>query len=316
MSGSLEFGFVCKPAEDDVAAFEALPIDSLWVGGRIASPTGAPEVITQLTQLAGRTQRVRIGTSILLLPLYPPAIVAKQLADIDHLSEGRLTVGVGAGGDSPQEFEACGVPLAGRGARMDEAIGVLRSLWTCDNTIHTGPFFPMRGVNVLPKPVQPGGPRIVIAGRKGAAFRRAATLGDGWMPYLYSPERYRTSVTAITEQARAIGRDLHEGAFAWSVFLFIEVDRDRDSAWRRAGAYFGNTYGQSSEALLDRIAAVGTSDEVAARVSAFVAAGVRQFVFCPATNDPAQRFETACALMDDVVPAVVRAASAHDAGTT
>ena len=90
----------------------------------------------QLARLAAFTTRVRVGTSALLLPLYAPAIVAKQVANLDRLSGGRVTLGVGVGGEDPQEFEACEVPIGERGARTDEAIPLLRRLWSAEEVSH------------------------------------------------------------------------------------------------------------------------------------------------------------------------------------
>ena len=123
MSG-LSVGFVSSTSIDEVAALEALPVDSLWVGGHVASPHRAPEAMVQLARLAAVTRRVRIGTSILLLPLYPPAIIAKQIADLDQATGGRISLGVGVGGEYPAEFRACGVPVRERGWRT---AGVLRA---------------------------------------------------------------------------------------------------------------------------------------------------------------------------------------------
>src|SRR5262245_60559290 len=144
----------------------------------------------QLARLSALTERVRIGTSILLLPLYAPAIVAKQVADLDRATGGRVTLGVGIGGEYPQEFRACQVPVAERGRRTDEAIPLLRALWSGEERTHDGRYYPMDAVRIHPPPAQRGGPPIVVAGRREPAMRRAARLGDGWMPYLYSARRY------------------------------------------------------------------------------------------------------------------------------
>ena len=132
MTGSdVSFGLLMGGVEPPaVAELESLPFDALWVGGHVASPNPSPEALVQLARLAALTTRVRIGTSVLLLPLYPPAIVAKQIADLDRASGGRVTLGVGVGGEYPQEFEACGVPIEERGGRADEAITLLRRLWS------------------------------------------------------------------------------------------------------------------------------------------------------------------------------------------
>src|SRR5699024_372714 len=119
-----------EPDRDWLAAAEQLPIESIWQGGHLLPPTHTGEAITRLSLITAWTERVRVGTSILLLPLYQPVIVAKQLADLDSWSGGRLSVGIGVGGEFPKEFEAAGVPIGERGPRTDEAIDVLRALWS------------------------------------------------------------------------------------------------------------------------------------------------------------------------------------------
>ncbi len=127
----LEVGLVVGDM-GQVGELEELPIDSLWVGGHVASPNPAPEAMVQLARLSSVAHRVTIGTAILLLPLYPPAVVAKQIADLDRATGGRVILGVGVGGEYPAEFRACEVPLSERGPRTDEAIGLLRRLWSAE----------------------------------------------------------------------------------------------------------------------------------------------------------------------------------------
>src|SRR5262245_19268646 len=268
IDGGLAFGFVSTGERAAVARLEALPIDSLWVGGHVASPNPSPEAMMQLARLSALTERVRIGTSILLLPLYPPAIVAKQVADLDRATGGRLTLGVGIGGEYPQEFRACQVPLNERGRRLDEAIPLLRRLWTAEQITHDGPFYAMEDVRIHPAPAQPGGPPIVVAGRKERAMRRAALVGDGWMPYLYSPRRYQASVRTIRELAAEAGRDLT--GFEWYAFVFVNVDRDGTRARQEAARAIGGTYDQDFQAMIDNVAAAGTPDEVTRKLRDFV----------------------------------------------
>src|SRR5580692_9615872 len=107
----LKIGLVAPADPARASALEQWPIDSLWVGGHVASPNPSPEALMGLARLSATTERVKIGTSILLLPLYSPAIVAKQVADLDRATGGRVILGVGVGGEYPQEFRACGVPM-------------------------------------------------------------------------------------------------------------------------------------------------------------------------------------------------------------
>ncbi|HLG66796.1 MAG TPA: LLM class flavin-dependent oxidoreductase [Acidimicrobiales bacterium] len=284
-----------------VAALEALPIDSLWVGGHIASRNPSPEAIVGLARLAALTERVRVGTSILLLPLYPPALVAKQIADLDRATGGRVVLGVGVGGEYPQEFRAMQVPLAERGRRADEAIPLIRRLWTAEPVTHEGRAYSMAEVRIHPPPLQPGGPPIVVAGRREPAMRRAGRLGDGWFPYLYSPRRYAASVATVRQAAAEAGRDL--SSFEWCVWVFCNVGPDGRAAREQAARSMGGTYDQDFSQMVDRVAAAGTAEEVAARVCAFYDAGARHFVFSPATAgaDPRPVIDR---LMAEVVPSL------------
>jgi probable F420-dependent oxidoreductase len=306
--GSIQFGIVSGGNRNTIAALEALPIDSLWIGGHVASRNPSPEAMMGLARLANLTERVKIGTSILLLPLYPPALIAKQLADLDRSTDGRVIVGVGVGGEYPQEFRACQVPIEERGRRTDEMIPLMRNLWRGEELTHAGRFYPMTDVKIHPTPSQPGGPPIVVAGRSEAAMRRAATLGDGWFPYLFSPNRYAASVATVREVAAEHGRDL--GSFGWYVWVFVNVNPDGDAAREEAARSMGGTYDQDFRPMVDKVAAAGTADEVLAKLRAFYDAGARHFVFSPATGgaDPQPVIDR---LFNDVVPPLQDYASAH-----
>jgi probable F420-dependent oxidoreductase len=296
MDGAISYGFVCPPVRDRVEALEAAGVDSLWVGGHVASTPVTPEPIVQLGMLAALSTRARIGTSIVPLPLYQPAVVAKQVADIDRASGGRVTLGIGVGGEYPAEFRATQVPVAERGQRADEAIGLLRRLWSAEVITHAGPHYAMEEVRIYPAPVQGTALPIVVAGRKPPAWRRAARLGDGWMPYLYSAERYATSVAAIRAEAEVAGRDL-EG-FEWFAFVFVAVDEDGDRARSTMATSLGGLYAQDFEAMVRRVAVAGTPDEVHVQLSAFVEAGARHLIFTPATGAAG----TEEAVIDSVMP--------------
>lgn len=279
-----------EPDRDWLAAAEKLPVESVWQGGHLLPPTGTGEAITRLALMTAWTERVRVGTSVLLLPLYHPVVAAKQLADLDSRSGGRVTVGVGVGGEFSGEFEAAGVPLAERGARTSEAIEVLRGLWRGGPASYQGKFWSFDDVTL--RPVVPpgatgpagrsGGPPIVVAGRKEPAMRRAARLGDGWMPYLVSPGAYARSVASITAEAAAAGRDL--AGFEWLLFLYCSVRRDGDAARDDVRSFLGAAYGDKPQSMLDKIAPAGTPEEVAARLQAYVDAGARHIVISPAAR--------------------------------
>jgi len=280
-----------EPQRDWLAAAERLPIESIWQGGHILPPSATGEAITRLALLTAWTERVRSGTSVLLLPLYHPVIVAKQLADLDSWSGGRVSVGVGVGGEFRAEFDAVGVPPAERGPRTDEAMQVLRALWRGGPVSHRGRFFRLENAEL--RPVRPpgariatmraGGPPLLVSGRKQPAMHRAARLGDGWMPYLISPGAYARSVATICEEAQAAGRDL--AGFEWMMYLYCSVRRDADRARDDVAAFIGRGYGDKPAEMLDRIAPAGTPEQVAARLQEYVDAGVRHFIISPAASE-------------------------------
>jgi probable F420-dependent oxidoreductase len=249
---------------------------AFWVGGHVSSPYTSPEVVVTLARLVEQTDRVRLGTGVLLLPLYPPGLVAKQLADLDRASQGRLIVGVGVGGEQASDFRACGVPMNERGSRANEAIPLLRRFWTAEPVSHSGRHFHFTDVRIHPPPIQSGGPPIVVCGRQQAAMRRAALLGDGWMPYLYSARRYGESVETIATVAREAGRDL--SCFEWIAYLIVSMDDDPGVARRAAIDSLGRSYGQDFSAMLDKVAVVGTPDDVREKLQAYVDAGARHLI--------------------------------------
>lgn len=295
-----------EPDRDWLAAAERLPIDSLWQGGHVLprQPTG--EAVTRLALLTAWTERVRVGTAVLLLPLYHPVIVAKQIADLDAWSGGRVSVGVGVGGEFPHEFEAVGVPVGERGARTDEAMQVLRSLWSGGPVAHHGRFFDLDDVTLQPvappRPGaaggRPGGPPLLVSGRKPPAMRRAARLGDGWMPYLMSPDAYARSVHTIRADAADTGRDL--AGFEWMLFTYCSIRRDGDRAREDVARFLGRAYGDKPPAMLERIAPAGTPDEVVGRFQEYVDAGVRHFVISPAA--PADTLDVVTLAAEEVLP--------------
>jgi len=169
----------------DAQAYEAAGADSLWVsdgmfrpaqGGR-AKPGLDPW--TQLAAVAAVTSRVRIGTSVAVVLQWPPAILAQTLTTLEHLSRGRLLVGVGAGWERVQ-LAAGGVPFEARGQRLDEYIEVVRRIWRGEETPFEGRFYSLPALHVVPG-VRPGGPPILVGAFSEPGFRRAARLGDGFI---------------------------------------------------------------------------------------------------------------------------------------
>lgn len=176
----------------DVARYaEAAGFESVWTGEHLVLPDPKPagfsmpptvpflDTTVALTLLARTTNTIKLGSGIIILPLRNPVVLAKELASVDVVADGRLIVGVGAG-YVPEEFAAAGVPLAERGVRMDDSIAALRALWSMERPHHEGRFATISGVDAHSRPIQRPGPPIVIGAESGAALRRAVTTGDGW----------------------------------------------------------------------------------------------------------------------------------------
>ena len=295
-----------EPDRAWLRAVEELPIDSVWQGGHLLPPGASGEAMTRLALMTAWTERVQVGTAVLLLPLYHPVVVAKQLADLDAHSGGRLRVGIGVGGEFPKEFEAVGVPLSERGARTDESIEVMRLLWSGRPVSHHGRFFDFHDVELHPvRPPgraegagQAGGPPIIVSGRRPPAMRRAARLGDGFMPYLMSPAAYARSAQAIRDEARSAGRDL--GGFEWMLYLYTSIRQDGDRARADVATFLQGAYGDMEPEKLQRIAPAGTPEEVAERVQEYVDAGVRHVIVSPAA--PSDTLEVVKLAAEDVLP--------------
>jgi probable F420-dependent oxidoreductase len=294
---TISFGFVAPADAGRVQDLERAGAASLWVGGHVASSNPTPEPMAWLARLVEQTSSVTVGTATLLLPLYPPALVAKQVADLDRASNGRVALGIGVGGEYKSDFAAMGVPMEERGPRADEAVGLLRRFWTAEPVQHQGRHYSYDDIRIHPSPHQEGGPPIYVCGRRDAAMRRAAHLGDGWMPYLYSSRRYAVSVEKIAAYASEVERDLD--GFSWLAYVMVAIDEDPDAARRSAASFLRQTYRQDVEDMIDRITVAGSSDDVGERIAAFVAAGARHLVFCPIHGDFA---ETAGRLLEEVLP--------------
>ena len=180
---------------------EELGFDDVWVADHIAVPVGAPyppsfllESMATLSFAAAVTTRIGLGTSVLVLPLRQPVVIAKQLATLDVLSGGRLTLGVGAGW-LVEEFDACNVPYRQRGDLLDEAIGVLRACWASAPASFSGPTVSFTDMKVQPLPGRPI--PLWVGGVSERALRRAVEHGDGWTGAFHTVDDIATVVKRL-----------------------------------------------------------------------------------------------------------------------
>lgn len=259
-----------------VAHADRIGMDSLWVGDHIAFAIPIMDPLLQLAQAAALSDRLRFGTSVYLLPLRHPTAVAKQVSTLDRLAGGRLTFGVGIGGEFPNEFAACGVPVNERGPRLSEGIAVLRKLWTGEKVSHAGKFFNFSDVQMLPRPVQVGGPPIWCGGRSEAALSRAGRLADGYISYVVTPDMYRSALEVMARAADAAGRQLER--FGTAHLLFFRIDNSFEAAWDVATTHLSERYASDFRGPAKKYCALGRPEDVAAKINEFRAAGVRHLI--------------------------------------
>jgi probable F420-dependent oxidoreductase len=280
LASGLSFGVITSAASFEGARetaqrAEAQGWDSLWVGDHVAFTVPIADPFLTLAALGAFSTRLRLGTSVYLLPLRHPVPVAKQVATLDRMLGGRLELGVGVGGEFANEYAACGVPLRERGARLDEAIQLLRKLWSGESVTHEGRFYPLKDVRMLPTPAQRDLP-ISCGGRSDAALARIGRLADGWIAYVVTPEQYRAGLEKIAAAAAAAKRTpqrFHTG------HLLFTLIRDRyEDALDGATAHLSRRYAMDFRSAARRYAALGTPADVAARIAELQRAGVRNVI--------------------------------------
>ncbi len=264
---------------------EELGFDSVWVHDHVFNVGhvfdrigGKPyyEPLTLLSFVAARTRRVRLGTSVLVLPYHNPIRLAKTAATLDVLSGGRLILGVGVG-LIEKEIRAMGSPFAERGAFTDEAIAVMRSLWTEDEPSFDGKYYRFAGMKFSPKPLQKPSIPVVIGGISRAAIRRAARLGDGWQPLGLSPEALGQGIALLRTEAQSHGRDV--STIPVSIAMSLGVSTPRRYALGKDPA------------------------EVVNNAKAYASLGVQTLVISANTGDPGEARSALETIAREVLPA-------------
>ena len=224
-----------EPFAELVDGLEQLGFDSLWLSERITGP--APDPLIGLAVAAGRTRKLKLGTSVMVLPGRNPALVATEWASLDRLSGGRTLPAFGLGIADPAEQQAFGVERGERAAWFDEALPLIRRLWTEESVDHDGVRFSFRGMNVRPKPVQ-SPPDVWLGGIAPSELRRVGRLGDGWLPSFCTAEEAARGRVTIEEAAGAAGRELdpeHYGALLFYARRGVPDGLARIVAARRPG---------------------------------------------------------------------------------
>jgi probable F420-dependent oxidoreductase len=285
---------------------EEVGFDSLWVIEHLlVSPAlyavAWHDPLAVLAHVAAVTERIRLGTAILVLPLRHPAIVAREVITLDYLSGGRFILGVGTGWEE-QEFATVGVPLKERGARLDEGLEVIRRLLTEDSVTHHGRFYTLDEVSMAPRPARM--PEIWIAGgslghapetpdKPFIAPRVLARIAraDGWMSRSSGSDAgmVKADWVAVQEHLRSIGRDPATLTFAHTQFVHISEEPTRERAIAEQGPHFARVMGDHR--TFEDLAAsylLGAIDDIQRRIADLAAVGLQELIITPVTDDPRQ----------------------------
>jgi probable F420-dependent oxidoreductase len=238
--------------------------------------------LAMLSAIASRTQRIALGTSVLVLPFHHPLDIAKYIATLDQLSGGRVILGVGIG-NVREEFDVLGVPWEKRGALTDEALDVMRAVWTQEAAEHIGPQWRFSKVHTSPKPFAGRRLPIWVGGMSEAALRRVARAGDGWHPTGLTPDELRGQLAQLRLATQALGRDTETLDICMRFNLALDDVEVTEVELR------STIDGYDAERIV----------EVA---SAYAAAGVTHFIYALNSHEPDVLDSTVDALARDLLP--------------
>jgi probable F420-dependent oxidoreductase len=263
---------------------EELGFGAAWVGDHLACPAPGLDAPSCLAAASAVTENIRLGLSVMLLGLRAPAWAAKILATIDHLSSGRLVLGVGVGGEFPAEFEAAGVPVRQRGARLDDALHVIRDLLTGQAVHYEGRTLTVNAPSLQPAMSTP--PPIYVGGRGEAALHRAARHGDMWLPMWLTPERVAERSQQLADLAEREGRP----APGTALLIGVHIDDDRARARAEAELHIRGQYRMGLDKI-EHWTLLDSVDGAVEQLDAYSQAGVEEFVFMPLGHEPLTQYE-------------------------
>jgi probable F420-dependent oxidoreductase len=238
------------------------------------------EPMIALSMVAAYSDRMKFGTSVLAMPLRNPVVLAKQVATLDFLSNGRFFPAVGLGQEEPEEYEACGVPKEDRAKRTDEAIALMRRLWQEESVTHEGDFYTCHNVSITPKPIFEPSPPVWIGGRSPAAARRVGRVGDGWLVSAATTQEISDGRDIVFETAEQFNRDIEKDHIG--VMLGYYITPDVEEATAKAHNFVTR---HRPDAHFTEYSALGPVQRIAEVINDYAQAGASKFVvrpMCPA----------------------------------
>ncbi len=270
------YGLGTRTESNDLRRFTALVdgleergFDSLWLSERLGAD--CPDPLVAMSFAAARTTRLKVGTAVMVLPGRNPVVLAKSLASLDRLSQGRVLPAFGLGIADSAEQQAFGVERGDRAGLFDEALPLMRRLWTEDHVSHAGPRFPVEDVTLAVRPQQAEF-EVWLGGAAPSELRRVGRLGDGWLPSFCTPEQVARDRRIVDEVAAEHGRVIDPEHFGALI------------PYRRSGVELSGFYRRILERRspdADPAAVVPDLDRLAEAISSFVAVGFSKFVLVP-----------------------------------
>ena len=261
---------------------EKLGYESIWAWDHILLGVEPSfpiiEALSILTAIAARTQTIKLGTGVLVMPMRNPVILAKQLGSLDLISNGRVIVGTAVGWYK-REFKAMGVDFHERGKIMERSLDIIKRLWTEDRVTEDFPPYSIKDAVMYPKPVQKPHPPILIGGYVDAVLRRAATKGDGWLTYYYTADSFASNWARIRGFAEEAGRNPDE-LISTNQLPICVGPRSKVEAPMREWLQTDWDYASWSESTAES-AIMGTVDECVEQLQKHVATGVDRLIFVP-----------------------------------
>jgi len=260
---------------------EQFGLHSMWTIDRIAYDNLEP--LTVLAAAAGATQKIRLGTSVLLPGLRQPALLAKIIATIDFISNGRVTIGVGFG-SRESDFSSVEVPYQGRGSRAVECVQLMKRLWTEENVTYKGRFFNIQNLTLGPRPIQNSIP-IFTGGSAEVALKRAGTWANGFICGSSAIPDFATTWDKVASYAAAAGRNPNEIEKAGLTFMAINDDNAKavETLEDYVMRYYGRLRGDVATTSL-----VGSASAVAERITSYFSKGLDTLIIGLADPNPKQ----------------------------
>ena len=297
--GFANFPFKSAKAYLDFARFcDVSGIDSIWQTDRLQSEEPFLEAMSALAVVAGTTQKIKFGMNAVVVGFRDPLVLAKQCATIDYLSGGRLLPVFGIGAPASPEWKATGRETKNRGKAANEALEIIRRLWTEESVTFEGEFYQYRGASISPRPVQNPLP-LWIGGSSPAAQRRTATLGTGWIGGLNTTDEVGETIRGIQGELKTNGRYIDPDHFGASIPFHIGDASDVDIE----SQYLGQA-ARNAGLNMDDVFAVGEPERISDRLNQYVAQGASKIVLFPAVEDEQSIMHQTRLLVEKVLPNV------------